>query len=113
MNKIIRIILIGIVAAGIIYWSFQFSPGDSKDEDDHTFIFVCPSGNEIKIRYQEGGNSASLFVDGGEHELHRAISASGARYTNDDETVVFWEHQGEALVEIDGERIYKECKLKK
>jgi len=33
-----------------------------------------------------------LFIDGGD--------------------VVFWEHQGEAMVEIDGKTMYQDCKLK-
>ncbi len=50
--------------------------------------------------------------------LPRAISASGARYANEDESIVFWEHQGEltitsgeedvfvgVLVKVDGEDV--------
>ena len=109
MNKkilfIILIIAVIIIAVGIYYWIYQL-------KDDNTFSFVCPSGNEIKISYHEKSDSASLFVEGEKYELNQVISASGARYANADETVVFWEHQGKATVEIDGETIYKECELK-
>ena len=114
MNKkilfIIILIAVIIIAVGIFYWRYQLTPEELKD--DNTFTFVCPSGNEIKISYHEKSDSASLFVEGEKYELNRVVSASGARYANDDETVVFWEHQGKASVEVDGETIYKECELK-
>jgi len=111
MNKKILFIII-IIAVGIFYWIYKLTAEELKSEYDNTFTFICNSDKEIKISYNEEGNSASLFIEGEKYELHRVISASGARYANDDETVVFWEHQGEAMVEIDGETIYKECKLK-
>jgi len=111
MNKKILFIII-IIAVGIFYWMYQLTPEELKGEHDNTFTFVCPPGHEIKISYNEEGDSASLFVEGEEYKLNRVVSASGARYANDDETVVFWEHQGEAMVEVNGETIYKECKLK-
>lgn len=111
MNKKI-ILLILIISFGIFAWSYFSNPQTTDDGNRNAFIFDCPSGVEIKISYDEENDSATLFIDGEEYRIHQVISASGARYANDDETVVFWEHQGEAMVEIEGETLYQECKLK-
>ena len=39
-------------------------------------------------------------------ELKSDISASGARYTNADGKIEFWEHQGEASISIDGKNVF-------
>lgn len=78
---------------------------------DGEFVFVCSSGDEIRISYGEETEEAYLSFQDKEYNLHRTISASGARYANEDEKVVFWEHQGEAMVEIDGERLFENCVL--
>jgi len=107
------IITIVIIILGILAWLYFSNPKAVVEEEGNTFFFACPSGTEIKISYDKESDSASLYVEGKEYKVYPTISASGARYSNDDQTVVFWEHQGEAMVEIDGEVIYKECKLKK
>lgn len=38
--------------------------------------------------------------------LSQAISGSGARYANEDESIVFWEHQNEATISHNGEDIF-------
>lgn len=43
--------------------------------------------------------------------LPHAISASGARYANSDESIVFWEHQGEATITKSGTEIFKGKKI--
>jgi len=112
MNRKIILLFILIIALGVFTWSYFSNSITIEDGDSNAFIFDCPSGVEIKISYDEESDSASLFVEGEEYKIYRVISASGARYANNDETVVFWEHQGEAMVEIDGKIMYQECKLK-
>jgi len=112
MNRKIILLFILIIALGVFTWSYFSNSITIEDGDSNAFIFDCPSGAEIKISYDEESDSAILFVEGEEYKIRRVISASGARYANDDETVVFWEHQGEAMVEIDGKIMYQECKLK-
>lgn len=43
----------------------------------------------------------------GEVTLPRVVSASGARYANEDESLVFWEHQGELTITKDGEMVFQ------
>ncbi|MFW5787887.1 MAG: MliC family protein [Halanaerobiales bacterium] len=110
-KKILTIIII-IIALGIFSWLYLFNPKISNKGDDNAFVFICPSGREIKIIYHDESDAATLFINEDEYKIYPVISASGARYANDTETVIFWEHQGEAMVEINGETIYRKCKLK-
>src|SRR5665648_1200926 len=98
MNKKILFIII-IIALGIFYWIYKLTPEELKSEYDNTFTFVCNSDKEIKISYNEEGNSASLFIEGEKYELHRVISAC-LLYTSDaaDE---------EDSVDLGGRRIIK------
>ncbi len=43
----------------------------------------------------------------GEITLPQAVSASGARYANEDESIVFWEHQGEVTITKDDETVFQ------
>lgn len=63
-------------------------------EDGTTGVFAYTSKDK---------DMATLDIDGNFYQLTRVESASGARYANEDESVVYWEHQGEATIEIDGE----------
>jgi membrane-bound inhibitor of C-type lysozyme len=116
MNKkkilLILLIIMFLIILGIFSYSYRSNSKKSVDKEDNTFTFVCPYGEEIKITYSEEGDSATMFVEEKEYKLKRVISASGARYANDEETVIFWEHQGEAMVEIDGKIIGEGCRLK-
>ncbi len=101
-----------MMMSGLAIWLFQHRTEEIPEIDDELFIFNCSSGREIKISYDHGGDSADLFLEGKTYKLHRVISASGARYANKEETVIFWEHQGEAMVELDGKIIEKGCRMK-
>lgn len=82
----------------------------AQNQEDN-FVFECPSGSNIQITYNGNSDTATVIFQNSTYNLSRARSASGARYTNEDESVVFWEHQGKATMEIDGEK-FGECKRK-
>lgn len=66
---------------------------------------------EFTITYSDNADIAVLNYNGENYKLERALSASGARYVTVDDSVVFWEHQGEALIEIDGEIVVEGAKI--
>lgn len=70
------------------------------------FAFRCPGG--VKFDAQFRADSVRLELPEGVVTLPVARSASGARYAND--TLVFWEHQGAARVELRGRELYTECR---
>ena len=88
-NKIFIVIaLLILILAVLFFWRMNIN------QEGDEFVFVCPSGDKIHISYGEEAEKAYLSAQDKDYNLHRAISASGARYTNEDEKVVFWEHQG-------------------
>lgn len=73
--------------------------------------FACPNDYQFTMIYLgEENREALLQLPAAEtHRVSVARSGSGARYTNEDESVVFWEHQGEASIEVDGEMVREQC----
>lgn len=68
--------------------------------------FVSQTGQRFEARYGCLSDGSLGFVkvkmpDGRECTLPQALSASGARYT-DERTVVWWEHQGTIRVDVRG-----------
>ena len=71
-----------------------------------SFVFVAPGGQILVLAYDLKADWVLLWLDDGRFfRLPRALSASGARYSDGDHT--FWEHQGSASVEIDGQVVFE------
>lgn len=80
--------------------------------------YVCDGGKTIAAAFYEGeqiaaapgempvpsGSVRIILSDGRNYDLPQAISASGARYANDDESFVFWDKGGNAMVLENGEQ---------
>lgn len=79
----------------------------------NSFRFACSNDYHFQITYLgEGNTSAILELPANEnYELQVARSGSGARYVNKDESVVFWEHQGQARIEKNGETLREACTM--
>ncbi len=71
--------------------------------DMNTVMYDC-GDQEMKATFSDDGEKVELFFTGKKHEpivLDSVVSASGAKFS--DGTVIFWEHQGEAYLQLDGE----------
>ena len=55
------------------------------------------------------GSVRLSLSDGRELNLRQTISASGIRYANPDESIVFWSKGNTAFMEEDGVEIYQNC----
>lgn len=99
------LLLIVILTALVLFWD------KTEPEMVDYFNFTCSTGPDLKIAYSVEGDRATLLFDEEEYQLQRAVSGSGARYTNSDESIIFWEHQGEATLEIDGSLVAEGCYL--
>lgn len=100
------ILLLGL--AGLLLMG-ETDTGSSYEEK---LRFGCEAGEAFTLSYAgEGNNSAILYLSDTDTpvDLNRVRSASGARYATDDESIVFWEHQGEATVWRDDEPIAEGC----
>lgn len=108
-------ITLGII---IVLVGAYFLVNNQKDKVTQTdsnyvgevYVFKTDT-NEVTAQYSDTGEKMKMTLDGKEYNLHSVVSGSGARYANDDESVVFWEHQGEATVEIDGKMVVEGAKL--
>lgn len=78
-----------------------------------TAVFKCQAGKSIDAIFY--ANSVSLKLsDGRSLMVPQAMSASGARYANKDETFVFWNKGDTAFVTEgkDGKETYSGCATK-
>lgn len=69
--------------------------------DGTTTIPVTFNNNDMTVTFSHPqlGTDAITLVS--------AISASGARYANADESIVFWEHQSEGTIFVNDENVFK------
>ncbi len=79
----------------------------------NTVIFTCKEGKTITARFDMKNDKGVDIVlsDGRTLFLPHALSASGARYANADETFVFWNKGNTAFITEgkDGKLTYVDC----
>ncbi len=71
--------------------------------DINTVMYNC-GDQTLKAKFGSEGEKVELFFTGKKHEpivLNSVVSASGAKFS--DGKIIFWEHQGEAYLQMDGE----------
>ena len=72
--------------------------------------FYCTDGKSIAAEFDNNTNQVNLTLsDGRVWTLPRAMSGSGARYANADETEVFWNKGDTAFIEENGQTTYSDC----
>ncbi len=120
-----RRILFAFVLLGIACLDIAAAPQDAAPSADpskpatanaHTInaTFVCDAGKTIVASFINGPQaSVKLSLsDGRELILPQALSASGARYANRDESIVFWNKGNTAFIEEGGKATYSRCAAK-
>src|SRR4030095_10835326 len=73
--------------------------------------FACTDGKSIDATFVNGPSSSVRLVlsAGRKMALPQAMSASGARYANKDESFVFWNKGNTAFIEEKGKTTYDGC----
>jgi membrane-bound inhibitor of C-type lysozyme len=69
--------------------------------------FACEGDKLVSVDFLK--DKARIVTEGKIFVLDRAISASGARYANADESLVFWNKGDTAFMEENGEIILNDC----
>jgi membrane-bound inhibitor of C-type lysozyme len=90
-------------------------PADALHAETVHAVFDCEAGKSIQAAFDNGpkpGVRLSLS-DGRRWMLPQAPSASGARYANGDESIVFWNKGNTAFIEEGGRTTYQGCVAKK
>jgi putative hemolysin len=73
--------------------------------------FTCDAGKNVAAIFTNGPRSSVALVlsDGRKVSLPQAMSGSGARYANGDESFVFWNKGNTAFIEENGKTTYSGC----
>lgn len=99
-------ILLASALISVIYYQSANKP--SLKETVIRAVFHCDNKKTISAEFVDDKVKLQLS-DLRKMELNRAISASGARYANSDETFVFWNKGDTAFVEENGQTTYADC----
>src|SRR5699024_878734 len=102
------VVIVFIISIG--YWAFNGSyQNDEEDINSPACItFVCSQSNSVQAKFND--QTVNLILsDGRSFELEQRRSASGARYTNKKETIVFWNKGHIAFVTANDSITYKNC----
>ncbi len=108
--------------------SEQTAPPEQSAAGEQAFvaqaIYACDGGKTITASFYEGepvfiepgqmpipaGSVKVVLSDGRNFELPQTISASGVRYANEDESIIFW-NKGDAVMIFENgeEKDYANC----
>jgi membrane-bound inhibitor of C-type lysozyme len=114
MKKALFIALITmLVSTGISCQNQKFLPKNTVAEKAtgriiNSVTFSCAGNKTIQALFFD--DKAELTLSDGRHRLLlQAISASGARYANTDESFVFWTKGNTAFIEENQKTTFKDC----
>ncbi|MGH7591766.1 MAG: MliC family protein [Gemmatimonadales bacterium] len=71
------------------------------------FVFACPAGDTVRVRFFNDSAEVLLPRDTTRHLLPRAMSGSGARYS--DGTLTFWNKGDSAFVMHGDSIVIRDC----
>lgn len=124
MDNKTALILFVVMVVGIGYWytnqpktNTPVAPETNQvtpSENVIPAIFNCDKGITINAEFDNNQPAKVKLAisDGRTLELPQAMSASGARYANADETIVFWNKGNTAFMEENGTTTITGCLTK-
>lgn len=86
-------------------------PAPEQETPINSVSFSCNQNKVIQATFFKR-RVALVLSDGRKLDVPQAISASGARYANTDESFVFWNKGDTAFVDEGGKRMYDGCVIK-
>ncbi len=122
MKKLITIlILIALIVILVFVFGNKKEINDAENNNQTTITNTegLNDTNTVKMSYTNGtdtviaiynntNNTVTFSINNTrENTLPIAISGSGARYANEDESLVFWEHQNEITITKNGVDVFK------
>ncbi len=112
MKNFLIIVVVLVVVAGGAFYFYQKSNPSAPVLDVKNVInsanFNCAAGKSIQAAFFKDQVALSLS-DGRKILLPQAISASGARYANADESFVFWNKGDTAFVDEVSTTTFADC----
>ncbi|HRY52697.1 MAG TPA: MliC family protein [Candidatus Portnoybacteria bacterium] len=112
-SKLTAVVVFLIVFAlgfwlGYQYYQVREASQNVKPEIINKATFNCEEGKNIFSVFYSDFVSLSLS-DGRRLDLGRVMSGSGARYANNDESIIFWNKGDTAFIEEIGNQTFKNC----
>lgn len=113
-SQLIAIVLfVGVFALG--YWLGARAPRTAPAPEalppagiKNDVTYRCDDEKEILALYSDG-QVELMLSDGRSLILHHAVSASGARYASEDESIVFWNKGTSAWIEEGSSTTFANC----
>jgi len=119
----VLIILLAIVIIGVWYFNRSEEPEETHLTLVNEVQYLCKDGKSIEAGYFKGepvsteldemptpsGEARILLSDKRELKLPQTISASGIRYANEDDSIVFWSKGNGAFLLEDDLETYSGC----
>ena len=103
-----------MVAVILVIFAFVVVYGDDESESssnslfDYSAVYECAEGKVFAVGFSEG--EAIVVLDNDQSfVLGNATSASGTKYADAGNHVVFWTKDYGAYVEENGEMTYQDC----
>lgn len=102
-------VVMGIVLLGVIVGGFWYLQSQKKQAQTEIAVtYVSESGTELPVVFNTKERTVTVTLpELGEVVLAQTVSASGARYANEDESIVVWEKGGEITITIQDEVVYQ------
>ncbi len=106
-----KLVIIGIITAAIIIASVTIMQANRNTKKETiNALYECTGDDWINASFDLASDKVIILLsDGRQLMLPRAISASGARYANADESLVFWNKGDSAFIDENGTITYQDC----
>ncbi len=117
-NLLLLIIALFILVAGTQIYTYVTRPPTTTMPTPTPAAQITMGSSIAQVIYSDGKNQVKATFNRldntvtfthpttGTLSLPLAVSGSGTRYANPDETTVFWEHQGEVTLTSNGKQIF-------
>lgn len=102
LRYILLLVIIGII---IIFISGLNKEREVEIVQEQTFVFMDENNTIVSAEFSENRARVTMS-DGRVYDLNQTASASGARYTNEDESFVFWNTGNEVTIFENDEVIF-------
>ena len=108
--SIFIMLLIVIIIGVFIFELNNFSKKNNLSKNTIYAVFICSDNKTIDATFYTVEDTVSLILsDGRKLSVPRAISGSGARYANSNESFVFWNKGNGAFITENDTMTYQEC----
>lgn len=85
---------------------------EKKEPEIKNLSFTCSDDTSGLLTFNIPKKTLTVKMTQDTYNLVLATSASGSRYTNEDESFVFWEKGGTAFIERRGDVVHEDCVVK-